>query len=352
MDLQYFLTAVDFTGSAFGSSGAAPVIPAAPTLLSATADADSIALAWTENGTYDTVAIDRKTTGEYTALATINGGIATYDDTTAVVGTEYTYKVRGVRNGFPSPYSNEDSDTIPLSSVVRSADFPDAKTLVLSSGNGSLSPGTGNWSMTCWVRPTFLATASNPRGIFSKGSTSSAAAMEFGIAANASFDRAAVFVSNGIIITEKDTVNSSLTNNDWNFIAVTYNSGTLILSISINDGTPVTQAACPALQSLGNATSVKIGGSFGTGIDPFIGQICMLGIWQKTLTSGQITTLYNAGVGVAAASVDTTNLLAYYNLDQDSDGSNAVARTPGAGSATDVDFEDDDHVASSTEVPS
>lgn len=95
---------------------ASPTISAAPTLLTATADSDSIVLEWTENAVYDKVSINRKTTGDYTGLALIDGGIATYDDTTAVPGTAYTYKVRGLLNSYPSPYSNEDSDTVPLTS--------------------------------------------------------------------------------------------------------------------------------------------------------------------------------------------------------------------------------------------
>ncbi len=109
---QYFLTIVDFTGSRMGPNNTIPVIPSTPTVLVATADSDSIGLTWTENGTYDKVFIDRKDTGDYVALSNVNGGVAAYDDTTAISGITYTYKVKGVRNGFPSLYSNAASDMI------------------------------------------------------------------------------------------------------------------------------------------------------------------------------------------------------------------------------------------------
>lgn len=117
MDEQLFLTAVELV-----EMQTPPAIPAKPTILTATADADSIVLGWTENGTYDKVLIDRKSSGEYSQLISINGGIATYDDTTAVAGTTYTYRVRGLTSGYPSPYSNETSDIIAFTPHAISSD--------------------------------------------------------------------------------------------------------------------------------------------------------------------------------------------------------------------------------------
>src|SRR6266850_5160128 len=122
MDQQTFITVVDYTGVKSGQDIPSPVIPAAPTLLTATADSDSINLAWTNGDTYSTIRIDRKTNGDYTALASATGNATSYDDTTAVVGVTYTYKVKGVKATYPSPYSNEASDTIIVSSA-HSANF-------------------------------------------------------------------------------------------------------------------------------------------------------------------------------------------------------------------------------------
>lgn len=109
MDLdQLFLTGIE----SVGLPNVTPVVGAAPTLLTATADADSIVLAWTNGDTYTSTVIERKTTDQYTALATAAGNATGYDDTTATVGVTYTYKVRGVKNTYPTPYSNEDSEAI------------------------------------------------------------------------------------------------------------------------------------------------------------------------------------------------------------------------------------------------
>ena len=114
MNQHSFLTCIEFIPEI-----ATQTIPAAPVTLTATADADSINLAWTRVGTYDKVLIDRKDIGAYTQIASI-ATAASYDDTTALPGVTYTYRVRGLRNGYPSPYSNESSATISAGPVAAS----------------------------------------------------------------------------------------------------------------------------------------------------------------------------------------------------------------------------------------
>ncbi len=118
MDHQTFLTAVDYTGTSGGGDSVSPALGAAPTLLTATADADSIVLDWTNNDTYSLLVLERKTTDQYTVLTTPAGDAETYNDTTAVQGITYTYKIRGLKNGYPTPYSNEDSDVVPIAPIA------------------------------------------------------------------------------------------------------------------------------------------------------------------------------------------------------------------------------------------
>ncbi len=92
-----------------------PTIGAAPTGLTATADADSIALGWTNGDTYTATVIQRKSTGDFDDLAIAAGNAVSYDDTSAIAGTTYTYRVRGLKSGYPTPYSNEASDVVPVS---------------------------------------------------------------------------------------------------------------------------------------------------------------------------------------------------------------------------------------------
>ncbi len=120
----------DFLVTQATDSVAAPAIGAAPTTLVATADSDSIGLTWVDADTYTATVIMRKSDADYVALAVGAGNATSYDDTTAVPGTTYTYIVRGVKNGYPTPYSNTSSDTVPLappptapSNLVASGDF-------------------------------------------------------------------------------------------------------------------------------------------------------------------------------------------------------------------------------------
>ncbi len=112
MDELVFTTAIEIVGVQ-----TPPVIAAAPTSLTATADSDSIVLAWTNGDTYTGTVIQRKTTGDFVDLATAAGNATGYDDTTAVAGTTYTYHVRGLKGGFPTSYSNSASDTVPIVSI-------------------------------------------------------------------------------------------------------------------------------------------------------------------------------------------------------------------------------------------
>lgn len=93
-------------------------VPATPTGLTATADADSIVLAWTAVADPFGVAyrVYRDTsTGvdeESTLIATVVGA-TTFDDTTVEVGTAYFYAVTAVRlTGTESEASDEATDTV------------------------------------------------------------------------------------------------------------------------------------------------------------------------------------------------------------------------------------------------
>src|SRR5689334_2534081 len=96
-----------------GAGSASPTIGAAPSSLVATDNTPNIDLTWSNNDTYTGVIIYRKTTGDFEPIASIAGDQVSYTDNTVSIDIEYTYKVRAVAGGFPTPYSNEDSATVP-----------------------------------------------------------------------------------------------------------------------------------------------------------------------------------------------------------------------------------------------
>ena len=87
---------------------------AAPSDLVAAAGSISITLDWIDNSEIEeNVEIERKITGEdFQLIATVNGNIETYEDTSVVTLTTYFYRVRAITLNNQSDYSNIANATI------------------------------------------------------------------------------------------------------------------------------------------------------------------------------------------------------------------------------------------------
>ncbi len=153
-ELTLFLTGIELTDSRMGP--AAPTIPAAPTGLAVTSGASSLTLDWTNGDTYSLVAIDRAAdSADFTALTTVAGNVITYEDTTALAGITYTYKVRGLKATFPSPYSNTDSGELVTSTSFSVAFDGDATSGASSSSIAPIQVTTNDkYIIGGWIRPT------------------------------------------------------------------------------------------------------------------------------------------------------------------------------------------------------
>lgn len=82
--------------------------------------------------------------------------------------------------------------------------------------------------------------------------------------------------------------------NTWTFVCATYNGSTM--SLSINNGTPVTAASTlsASVPGLGDFGIWKEAGST---YHKMAGNIDEAAIWTRALTSTEITEMYNAGAG-------------------------------------------------------
>ncbi|MEM8872805.1 MAG: kelch repeat-containing protein [Planctomycetota bacterium] len=97
--------------------------PAAPTALSAVASADRITLNWTDNANDEAgFRIERSTGGAFTTLATLGPDATNYEDTTAVAGTTYTYRVVAFNGG------GEATSATASATITPTATAPDAPT--------------------------------------------------------------------------------------------------------------------------------------------------------------------------------------------------------------------------------
>jgi len=106
------------------TSGQAPSAPAAPTGL--TADAISptqINLAWADNATNETgYSVERSDAGGgFAVVASPPADATSFNDTTVVANTTYTYRVRAVNTGVFSGYSNDATATTPTPTPIAPA---------------------------------------------------------------------------------------------------------------------------------------------------------------------------------------------------------------------------------------
>lgn len=85
---------------------------------------------------------------------------------------------------------------------------------------------------------------------------------------------------------------TTLDTTSWYHVACTFGSSTGKLYINGNlEGTTT------ATSSLVGVTPFCIGDSYQNGIVPFNGSIDEVGLWNKTLTASEVTSLYNGGAG-------------------------------------------------------
>jgi hypothetical protein len=92
-----------------------PTLPAAPTNLTATAQAGpQVLLAWTDNANNETgFVIERAVgTGAFSTLATVGANVTSYTDVAVLAGNNYTYRVAAANAAGLSAYSNTASVAI------------------------------------------------------------------------------------------------------------------------------------------------------------------------------------------------------------------------------------------------
>jgi hypothetical protein len=237
-------------------------------------------------------------------------------------------------------------------SVAESADFDgvdDTKWLQIASTDAGLNGG--DWSLSCFVRPTFIGEIGTLRGIASKGN------LDLGILTT-SFALYYSNITNKVVCLVSDglslfSVSSSvaLTNNAWAFIDVHYNDTTHVLSMSINRAAAATASSVNAPNEITN--ELRVGSVKGTGYSAWKGQISLLGFYGSELSASNLNTVYNSGAGklysALSAGIKAT-AEHYWQLDELSGGGSAKARVDSGIVPTNLD--DPNFVPSDTLVPS
>lgn len=163
--------------------------------------------------------------------------------------------------------------------------------------NADLSTGDIDWTIAAWVQIESKGSGDD-REITSKGDTDS---FEFAFDFCFADDRFRLRVCSGASFANLTTV---LANNfgspstaTWYHVVCWHDSVNNVIGISVNAGTANTTA-----YSAGTFDSTKefrIGGYNGFGGIHWDGLIDEVGFWKRVLTSGERTSLYNSGSGLA-----------------------------------------------------
>ena len=116
---------------------------------------------------------------------------------------------------------------------------------------------------------------------------------------------------------------SAISQDTWYHVVLVNNGGTFTLYLNgVSQGTGSTS-------SVSSSTSITIG-SDGTG-NYFSGLIDDFGIWSRSLSTTEISALYNSGTGALITSLsDKSGLNAYYSMNTSSSANEAVSTLTGA----------------------
>ena len=214
--------------------------------------------------------------------------------------------------------------------------------------------GSGDFTIAFFMRPTFLANLGETREVFGSGQfdLGNEASSYFRFYVNSTgFNRISCDLSDGTTYYTVQSGISSLTDNTWAFVSMTYTSGTDTLSLSINRAAATT--ASLVLSPADASEDFRIGAAgLTTGNNPFQGQVSSIGIWQRVLTGTELDELYNSGDGLLFSSLAAGTVVGcvnYWQLDEAAALGEGVTRVDGPGS---IDMDDFGALASSSEVPS
>jgi hypothetical protein len=143
------------------------------------------------------------------------------------------------------------------------------------------------------------------------------------------------------------TITNNIVNDEWNFLAIVKNAGTIDVNLISSSGAVVATQTESGWASA-NMTFDRIGArTYGPPVNlPFEGKIGQVAGFDSILTSDQITALYNSGTPVNPMAL-TPLPIAYYPLGEGSTGSSTTLTVPNESvpSATVFDFDTADYVS-------
>jgi hypothetical protein len=167
--------------------------------------------------------------------------------------------------------------------------------------NASFTQG-GSFTLAFWVNPR----NANFNGIFNKG-FQNGTAYDWQV-----FTIGSTVYLQGGTPSQTVNVNRPLTLNQWSFVVVTYDSSTLVKSISVNNGIASSNTGTGAMANSFSSINFSFIYNGSNSVE-----ITAAGYWNRVLSPSEITSLWNNGAGRTYASLDSglrTNLVSWWAL--------------------------------------
>lgn len=191
-----------------------------------------------------------------------------------------------------------DNNTVPSVTgvVVNAADFNGSNEYLSHVDNAALSVGDQDYSFTAWFKLDSLPPAGKNDSIFGKRQAGSSEYELFVTSAgglNWSYRNFAdtAYPTYGITAT--------IATGQWYFFAVTYHAATDTIVLRLNETYSTTSTSAPGVHDSINSFYIAYRPDSGIGDQWLDGKVDEVGLWKRTLTADEVTTLYQDGSGCA-----------------------------------------------------
>lgn len=155
----------------------------------------------------------------------------------------------------------------------------------------------GSLSISMWINLESLPASGEIYGLMSKYGTGTTRGTPSFYYDNAAGIRRFVYSSSSTLTTQTNCIiTQSLSTATWYHVVVTQNTGSSVVTIYVNGSSIGTGSGTAS--NVNNSVDFEIGTATSASFF-FDGIIDEVGIWNKVLTSTEVTDLYNAGAGLA-----------------------------------------------------
>lgn len=199
---------------------------------------------------------------------------------------------KAVQNGvYAGGYTQAQSGLV-LNENVYSTSFDGASGQVTVANNANQQPGTGSWSVECWVYPTALG---GNQGVFIKDTSAGYSNQPWGFQFGNTTLSFLICTSANVTYTVNQS--GAVSNNNVYHVVGYFDSVNQIISVTTNGVASTNTTSIGVGESIGSPTgTVRIGQQKNGTNRWFFGKVQYCAIYNKLLTSTQILDHYNAGI--------------------------------------------------------